>query len=94
MAYQAVSITLPKDVVVVLYIGFQLGTFYSQEYSLGYQSTDPKVEVQCPGSLPIQPCGRSHCKFRHIITTLLATARLQGYPQANVPLDPGTAVNW
>ena len=46
MAYQAVSITLPKGVVVVLYIGFQFGTSYSQEYSPGYQNTDPKVEVQ------------------------------------------------
>ena len=35
VAYQAVSITLPKGVVVVLYVGFQLGTFYSQEYSPG-----------------------------------------------------------
>ena len=33
----------PKRVVVVLYIGFQFGTFYSQEYSLVYQNTDPKV---------------------------------------------------
>ena len=31
----------PKRVVVVLYIGFQFGTFYSQEYSLVYQNTDP-----------------------------------------------------
>ena len=36
----------PKRVVVVLYIGFQFSTFYSQEYSLGYQNTDPKVEVR------------------------------------------------
>ena len=36
----------PKRVVVVLYIGFQFGTFYSQEYSPGYQNTDPKVEVR------------------------------------------------
>ena len=49
-----------KRVVVVLYIGFQFGTFYSQEYSLGYQNTDPKVEVWAPGSLPLQPCGRSY----------------------------------
>ena len=34
-----------KRVVVVLYIGFQFGTFYSQKYSLEYQNTDPKVEV-------------------------------------------------
>ena len=50
----------PKHVVVVLYIGFQFGTFYSQEYSLGYQNTDPKVEVRAPGSLPLQPYGRSY----------------------------------
>ena len=36
----------PKRVVVVLYIGFQFGTFYSQEYSPGYQNTDSKVEVR------------------------------------------------
>ena len=36
----------PKRIVVVLYIGFQFGTFYSQEYSPGYQNTDPKVEVR------------------------------------------------
>ena len=48
-----------KRVVVVLYIGFQFGTFYSQEYSPGYQNMDPKVEVQ-PGSLPLQLCGRSY----------------------------------
>ena len=47
MAYQAVSITLPKGLVVVLYIGLQFGTFYSQEYSPGYQNMDPKVEVWC-----------------------------------------------
>ena len=35
-----------KGVVVVLYIGFQFGTFYSQEYSPGYRNMDPKVEVQ------------------------------------------------
>ena len=56
MAYQAVSTTLPECVVVVLYIGFQFGTFYSQEYSPGYQNTDPKVEVPPLGSLPLQPC--------------------------------------
>ena len=49
-----------KSVVVVLYIGFQFGTFYSQEYSPGYQNTDPKVEVRMPGNLPLQPCGRSY----------------------------------
>ena len=31
VAYQAVSITLPKG--CTLYFGFQFGTFYSQEYS-------------------------------------------------------------
>ena len=36
----------PKRVVVVLYIGFQFGTFYSQEYSFGTKTRDPKVEVQ------------------------------------------------
>ena len=47
VAYQAISTTLPKVVVVVLYIGFQFGSFYSREYSSGYQNRDPKVEVQC-----------------------------------------------
>ena len=32
--------------LVHLYIGFQFGTFYSQEYSHGYQNTGPKVEVR------------------------------------------------
>ena len=42
VVYQAVSTTLPKVVVVVLYIGFQFGTFYSQEYSPRYQNTGPQ----------------------------------------------------
>ena len=49
-----------KSVVVVFYIAFQFSTFYSQEYSPGYQNTDPKVEVRTPGNLPLQPCGRSY----------------------------------
>ena len=43
VAYQAVSTTLWKGVVVVLYIGFQFGTFYSQEYLPGYQNTNVPV---------------------------------------------------
>ena len=31
--------------IEVLYISFQLGSFYSQEYSPEYKNTDPKVEV-------------------------------------------------
>ena len=42
----AFSITLPKCVVVVLYITFQFSTFYSQEYLPRYPNTDPKVEVR------------------------------------------------
>ena len=58
MAYQAVSTTLPEGcVVVVLYIGFQFGTFYSQEYSPGYQNTDPKVEVPCLVAYHYSPVG-------------------------------------
>ena len=47
VAYQAVITTLPKGVAVVLYIVFKFGTLYSQEYSHGYQNTDPKVKVRC-----------------------------------------------
>ena len=57
MAYQAVSTTLPKGVVVVLYIGFQFGTFYSHEYSPRYQNRNPKVEVQSPVAYHYSPMG-------------------------------------
>ena len=80
MAYQAVSTTLPKHVVVVLYIGFQFGTFYSQEYTLGYQNTDPKVEVRCLVASHYSPVGGHMGQLRRI-TTLQATVRLLGYPK-------------
>ena len=57
VAYQTVSITLPKGVVVELYIGFQLGTFYSQEYSPGTKTLDPKVEVRCLVAYHYSPVG-------------------------------------
>ena len=73
----------PKRVVVVLYIGFQFGTFYSQEYSLGYQNTDPKVEVRCLVAYHYSPVGGNMGQLRRI-TTLQATVRLLGYPQAKL----------
>ena len=73
----------PKRVVVVLYIGFQFGTFYSQEYSLRYQNTDPKVEVRCLVAYHYSPEGGHMGQLRHI-TTLLATVRLLGYLQAKL----------
>ena len=75
MAYQAVSTTLPRGVVMVLYIGFQFGTFYSQEYSPGYQNTDPKVEVQRLVAYHYSPVG-GHMGQLRCITTLQATVRL------------------
>ena len=83
VAYQAISTTLPKRVVVVLYIGFQFGTFYIQEYSLGYQNTDPNVEVRCLVAYYYSAVGGHMGKLRHI-TTLQATVRLLGYPQAKL----------
>ena len=79
MAYQAVSTTLPKGVVVVLCIGFQFGTFYSQEYSPGYQNMDSKVEIQSLVAYHYSPVGGHMGQLRHI-TTLQATVKLQGYP--------------
>ena len=74
----------PKRVVVVLYIGFQFGTFYSQEcYSLGYQNTDPKVEVRCPVAYHYSPAGGHMGQLRRI-TILQETVRLLGYPQAKL----------
>ena len=73
----------PKRVVVVLYIGFQFGTFYSQEYSLRYQNTDPKVEVQRLVAYHYSSVG-GHMGQLSRITTLLATVRLLGYPQAKL----------
>ena len=73
----------PKRVVVVLYIGFQFGTFYSQEYSLGYQNRDPKVEVRCLVAYHYSPMGGHMGQLRRI-TTLQATVRLLGYPQAKL----------
>ena len=83
MAYQAVSTTLPEGVVVDLYIGFQFGTFYSQEYSLGYQNTDPKVEVRCLVTYHYSSVGGHVGQLRRI-TTLQATVRLLDYPQAKL----------
>ena len=73
----------PKRVVVVLYIGFQFGTFYSQEYSLGYQNTDPKVEVWHPVAYHYSPMG-GHMGQLSRITSLQATVRLLGYLQAKL----------
>ena len=75
----------PKRVVVVLYIGFQFGTFYSQEYSLRYQNTDPKVEVRCLVAYHYSPVGGHMGQLRRI-TTLQVTVRLLGYPQAKLRL--------
>ena len=72
-----------KRVVVVLYIGFQFGTFYSQEYSLGYQNTDSKVEVRRLVAYHYSPVGGHKGQLR-CITTLQATVRLLGYPQAKL----------
>ena len=83
MAYQAFSTTLLKRVVVVLYIGFQFGTFYSQEYLLGYQNTDPKVEVRHLVAYHYSPVGGHMGQFRRL-TTLQATVRLLGYQQAKL----------
>ena len=65
---------IPKRVLVVLYIGFQFGTFYSQEYSLGYQNTDPKVEVPRLVAYHYSPVGGHMGQLRHI-TTLQATVK-------------------
>ena len=75
---------------MVLYIGFQFGTFYSQEYLPGYHNTDPKVEVGCLVAYHYSPVGGPMVKLRHI--TLQATVRFQGYPQANLPLHPGNCI--
>ena len=72
-----------KRVVVVLYIGFQFGHFYSQEYSLGYQNTDPKVEVRRLVAYHYSPVG-GHMGQLSRITTLQATVSLLGYPQAKL----------
>ena len=68
----------PKRVVVVMYIGFQFGTFYSQEYSLG-----PKAEVRRLVAYHYSPVGGHMGQLRHI-ATLQATVRLLGYPQAKL----------
>ena len=81
MAYQAVSTTLP-EAVVVLYIGFQFGTFYSQEYSPGYQNMDPKVEVRLV-AYHYSSVGGHMGQLRRI-TTLQATVSFLGYPQAKL----------
>ena len=83
MAYQAVSTTLPEACSSGFVIGFQFGTFYSQEYSLRYQNTDPKVEVHRLVAYHYSPVGGHMGKLRRI-TTLQATLRLLGYPQAKL----------
>ena len=72
-----------KRVVVALYIGFQFGTFYSREYSLGYQNMDPKVELWRLVAYHYSPVG-GHMGQLRCITTLQATVRLLGYPQAKL----------
>ena len=73
----------PKCVVVVLYIVFQFGTFYGQEYSLGYQNRDPKVEVPSLVAYHYSPVGGHMGQLRGI-ATLQATVRLLGYLQAKL----------
>ena len=73
---------------MVLYIGFQFGTFYSQEYSPGFQNTDPKVEVRCLVAYHCSLVGGHMGQLRRI-TTVQATVRLQDYPQANLSLHLG-----
>ena len=53
---------------MVMYIGFQFGIFYSQEYSPGYQKTDPKVEVWHLVVYHYSPMGGIMGKLRHITT--------------------------
>ena len=75
---------------MVFYIGLQFGTFYSQEYSPGYQNMDPKVEVQCLVAYHYSPVGGHMSQLRHI-TILQTTVKLQGYPKANLPLHLGNS---
>ena len=80
-----------NGVVVVLYIGFQFGTFYSQEYSPRYQNTDHKVEVQCLVAYHYSLVG-GHMGQLRCVTTLQATVRLLGYPQAKLPIHLGNQI--
>ena len=73
----------PKRVVVVLYIDFQFGTFYSQEYSPRYQNTEPKVEARRLVAYHYSYVGGHMGQLRRI-TTLQATVMLLGYPQAKL----------
>ena len=77
----------PKLVVVVLYIGFQFSTFYSQEYSRGYQNTDPKVEVRCLVAYHYSPVGDHMGQLRGI----KPFRQLLGYPQAKLRFTLVTA---
>ena len=82
MAYQAVSTTLLKLVVVVLYIKPRIFTWY--------QNKDPKVEVRRLVAYHDSPVGGHMGQLRRI-TTLLATVRLLGYPQAKLRFTYVTA---
>ena len=81
----------PEGVVVFLYIGFQFGTFYSQEYSPRYQNTDFKVEVRRLVAYHYSPMGVHMGQLRRI-TTLQATVRLLGYAQVKLPLHLGNCI--
>ena len=52
VAYQAVSITLPKRVVMVLYMVSSLVLSTAKNIHLGTKTWTPR--------LPLQPCGRSY----------------------------------
>ena len=86
MTYQAVNITLPEGCSSSFVHWFPVE--YSQEYSPTYLNMDSNVEVWCLVAYHYSPVGGHMGKLRHI-TTLQATVRLQGYPQANLPLHPG-----
>ena len=83
VAYQAVSTTLPEGCSSGFVHRFPVWYFLQPRIFTGYQNTDPKVEVQCLVAYHYSPVG-GHMGQLSRITTLQATVRLLGYPQAKI----------
>ena len=58
---------------------------------LGTKTRTPRLKYWCLVAYHYSPVGSHMGQLRHI-TTLQATVRLQGYPQANLPLHLGNCI--
>ena len=92
MAYQAVSTTLPEACSSGFVHWFSVWYFLhtAKNIHLGTKTRDPKVEVQHLVAYHYSPVGGHMGQLRGI-TTLQATVRLLGYPQAMLRFTKVTA---